>query len=295
LAAEDEQQVGECAIEAAATAMQADSSLLLLDSDGQLKVRAARGWPGELFEKLEAASGSDSQVGYTLERRRPAAVENYATEKNFTVPAVVLEQGLVSGLSMPLISGEGSLGVILVQWRTPRRCGEPELFLLSLIAGQTVIALEKARLYESQVRETQVSRAMLEVAQAAQAATTTTELMQALVTPLMAQIGCDRCALFGWDEVTGRFHLNYSYSARTQGQTARDVLGTILVDEAPLADNVLKLYKPWVVLREDLERQLPLTWVEKLQLQSVVIAPLRSGDHLIGALALDNSLSNRGH
>jgi GAF domain-containing protein len=294
LAAEDEQQVGECAIEAVATALQADaSSLLLVDPDGQLKVRAARGWPAELVERLAADSSLNSQVWYTLQRHRPAAVENYAAERNFAVPAVVLEHGLVSGLSMPLISGEGSLGVILVQWRTPRRCGEPELFLLSLIAGQTVIALEKAHLYESQVREAEISRAMLEVAQAAQAATTTTELMQALVTPLMAQIGCDRCALFVWDEVTRRFNLNYSYSSRTQGQTAREVLGSILVKEAPLAANVLKLYKPWVVLREDLERQLPPAWVEKLKLRSVVIAPLRDGDHLIGALALDNSLSSQ--
>ena len=295
LAAEDEQQVGECAIEAAASAMQADCCVLLLvDAEGgRLKARAAQGWPMELLERLAADSSPNSQVWYTLQRRRPAAVENYAAEKSFAVPSVVLEHGLVSGLTMPLISSEGSLGVILVQWRTARRCGEPELFLLSLIAGQTVIALEKARLYEAQVREAEISRAMLEIAQAAQAATTPHELMHALVTPLMAQIGCDRCALFAWEEVTRRFHLTYSYSSRTQGQTARDVLGTILLEEAPLADNVLKLSKPLVVFREDLERQLPSAWIEKLELRSVVLAPLRSGDHLIGALALDNSLSSQ--
>src|SRR6185436_1926346 len=57
LAAEDEQQVGECAIEAATQAMQADCScLLIVDADGRLKVRAAQGWPVESAERLAAGS-----------------------------------------------------------------------------------------------------------------------------------------------------------------------------------------------------------------------------------------------
>jgi diguanylate cyclase (GGDEF)-like protein len=75
------------------------------------------------------------------------AVEDYAREMAFTVPPVVFEQSIVSGLSVPMFLEKRVVGAMLVHTRTRRQFGDGDIQLLSLIANQTAVALEKARLF----------------------------------------------------------------------------------------------------------------------------------------------------
>lgn len=148
LAAIEERAVAECAVEVSAATLAADfCALVLPDAEGRLLVRAAHGWPEEIIGHFEVAGGDASQTGYTLQHGHPVAVEDYAREMAFAVPPVVFEQGIVSGLSVPMFLEQRVVGAMLVHSRTRRRFGDGDMQLLSLIANQTAVAMEKARLF----------------------------------------------------------------------------------------------------------------------------------------------------
>ena len=148
LAATEERAVAECAVEVGATALAADfCALVLPDAEGRLMARAGYGWPAEMVGQFEAGWGDASQTGYTLQHGHPVAVEDYAREMAFTVPPVVFEQSIVSGLSVPMFLEKRVVGAMLVHSRARRQFGDGDIRLLSLIANQTAVALEKARLF----------------------------------------------------------------------------------------------------------------------------------------------------
>lgn len=146
LAAKDERTIAESAVAAAAAAVRGDcSTLVLSDAQGQLVVQATYGWvPHLVGNKL--GRGENSQTGYTILHGDPVVVEDYARETAFAVPAVVLEQGLVSGVSVPMIHEERVTGAMLVYSRRRRRFGADDIQQLSLIANQTAVALDKTHL-----------------------------------------------------------------------------------------------------------------------------------------------------
>ena len=127
----DEHAVAECAVEVGATALAADfCALMLPDAEGRLMARAGHGWPEEIIGRFEATRGDASQTGYTLQHGHPVAVEDYAREMAFTVPPVVFEQGIVSGLSVPMSLEKRVVGAMLVHTRTHRRFGDDDIRLL---------------------------------------------------------------------------------------------------------------------------------------------------------------------
>ncbi len=147
LTAQDERDVAECAVEVAASALHAEfSALVLPDIDGRLLTNAVRGWPADFAGRFELGRSGASQTGYTILHGHPVAVEDYSTEAAFTAPPVIFEHGIVSGLSAPMLLEGQVVGAMLVHTRTQRQFGDDEIQLLLLIANQTAVALDKARL-----------------------------------------------------------------------------------------------------------------------------------------------------
>ena len=153
LAAKDEHAVVECAVEIAASALGTDhSTLVLANADGRLITCAVRGWPADFVGHSQVGRGKASLAGYTVLRGRPIVVADYAHETRFTVPSVVFEHSIVSGVSAPMIFEGTVVGALLVHSRTRRRFGEDEVQLLSLIANQSAVALDKVRLLAAEHR-----------------------------------------------------------------------------------------------------------------------------------------------
>ncbi|MDP1547112.1 MAG: GAF domain-containing protein, partial [Anaerolineales bacterium] len=153
LTAKDETAIAESAVMSAASALQTDfSALVLPDPDGRLIAQAVRGWPADFAGQLELGRSDASQTGYTIIHGHPVAVEDYSTEMAFAVPPIVFQHGIVSGLSVPMFLAGQVVGAMLVHSRAPRRFGDEEIQLLSLIANQTALALEKARLFKAEAR-----------------------------------------------------------------------------------------------------------------------------------------------
>jgi GAF domain-containing protein len=141
-------------------------NIVLPDREGNLLFAAQDGWEGVEIGKTRMESGGGSQTGFTIDECKPVVVENYVGERRFTPPPIVFQNRIVSGLSVPMFSGEEVLGAMLVHERAPRLFGEAEIALLSLIANQATIALNSAQQYDAIRRKSAYLSALHEAGKA---------------------------------------------------------------------------------------------------------------------------------
>src|SRR5690606_11876811 len=87
--------------------------LLELMPDGRsLLLRAGVGWRGGLVGQLVIDKESDSQAAYALVSNKPVVVRNLEEDPRFNAPALLLEHGIVSGLSTIVRGEKGPIGVL---------------------------------------------------------------------------------------------------------------------------------------------------------------------------------------
>ncbi len=94
----------------------------------------------------------EKRTGYTFLKRRPVMIMDYSREDRFKMSELLLKHGVKSGMSVPMIAtgmdGEKVIGVLGVHYKKPRKFISKDLWFLALMANETAIAIEKARLNE---------------------------------------------------------------------------------------------------------------------------------------------------
>ncbi|HEX6904541.1 MAG TPA: GAF domain-containing protein [Thermoanaerobaculia bacterium] len=190
LGASSVQETMDRAVEYAARTLDTElSNIVLPDREGRLRFSAAVGWDQEMVGKFVLEPG-EGQTGYTIQQRKPVAAYDFSKETRFKVPAVVFEYNLQSGLSAPMFRGGEIVGAMLVHTRKPRRFNEDDGLLLSLIANQTAIALERAQQFEASQRKSSYLAALYEVSKAitAQFSLERRQIMEQIIQPAMEKI-----------------------------------------------------------------------------------------------------------
>lgn len=126
-------------------------SLMLLDeARGELLIRAVHG-ASERYTRKPPLKVSDSLLGKVARERTPIIVEDVRHHPEFKYSGLARKEGLVSLLSVPMVFQDRVIGVLNAYTGRPHRFGPEEVNLLSALAGQSAIAIQNARLYESVV------------------------------------------------------------------------------------------------------------------------------------------------
>lgn len=122
LAADGLQELFEEAVELTAQVLDVDfcKVLELWPEDRELLLRAGVGWDEGLVGEATVGAGLDSQAGYTLRSHAPVIVEDLATEERFAGPPLLLEHGVVSGVSVVIGTVDQPWGVLGVHARERR-------------------------------------------------------------------------------------------------------------------------------------------------------------------------------
>jgi PAS domain S-box-containing protein len=163
LAVKSMQEAMDRAVAFAATVLGTEfGNIILPDREGQLKFRAAYGWEESKIKDLVVEAGLGSQTGYTVQKEEPVRVDDYASETRFTVPAIVTEHDIRSGLSVPMFREGKIIGAMVVHTRRQRHFTDDDATLFSLIGNQTAIALERAKQYENNNRRSRYLGALYE-------------------------------------------------------------------------------------------------------------------------------------
>lgn len=144
-----EQEAIECAVETAARILEANySAVALFDSKDRLIVRATWGIPSKQVKGMDLERGKKSQTGYTILKGTPVLVSDYSELTEFSVPPLVSQLKISSGLSVPMFSSGKIVGAMLVHSKTPHHFKQDAIPILSLIANQTAITVDKIRLFD---------------------------------------------------------------------------------------------------------------------------------------------------
>jgi PAS domain S-box-containing protein len=112
-------------------------------------LRAGVGWrPGYVGQAVVGVDAA-SQAGYTLLAGEPVIVEDLPTEKRFTGPPLLVDHGVVSGISVIIHGDAGPYGVFAVHTATPRRFTADDVHFVQAVANTLAAAVERKQVEES--------------------------------------------------------------------------------------------------------------------------------------------------
>ncbi|HYO78921.1 MAG TPA: PAS domain S-box protein, partial [Thermoanaerobaculia bacterium] len=118
----------------------------ILRNDGDLHVIAADGWRDEGAARRIVHAGSNSQEEFTIETGHAVVMTDITLETRFTVAERFIEQGVSSGITVPIQSADGtSWGVLAVHARTRRTYAVYDVEFLRSIATVIGQAIDRSR------------------------------------------------------------------------------------------------------------------------------------------------------
>jgi phosphoserine phosphatase RsbU/P len=116
------------------------AAALLLDPTGTfLLATAARGIEAEVHQGVRVPVGQGF-AGRVAAQRRPLAIEQI--DEDNVVNPILLEKGITSLLGVPLVSGDGLLGVLHVGTMAARAFTEADAALLQLVADRVALRVQ---------------------------------------------------------------------------------------------------------------------------------------------------------
>ncbi len=126
------------------------SVLLLTPDREELELKASDG-AGEDYVQRPNLKVADCLVGVVVRRKRHLTIPNVQESDQFRHTELARQEGLVSLLSVPLVSGEEVVGVLSVYTGEPHRFSNDEILLLTALGSLGSVAVRKAQLYEKVV------------------------------------------------------------------------------------------------------------------------------------------------
>jgi signal transduction histidine kinase len=117
----------------------------LLSDSNLLLVRANTGGQELLLDGILTGVGeaNESQMAYTLAASEPVVVVDFQRESRFRVLPVLLEKGLVSGVSVSIATQNRSFGILTINSSRQRTFTQDELHFLRAVAAIIAVAIER--------------------------------------------------------------------------------------------------------------------------------------------------------
>ena len=123
-------------------------ALFLFDPKSEeLRLEAGVGWPGDTGSMSALASSNEPSRAVTFAPRELLEVEDLTRETRGPIPPHLLPYAVGAGIFVPLGSRKPPLGVLAAYHRAPHRWSDEERRVLTTLAHQTALALDKARFY----------------------------------------------------------------------------------------------------------------------------------------------------
>jgi len=125
-----------------------DCAILLVDEQaGELEVKAARGYLGETAGKVRLKTDQESIVNWVVAHKTALNVPDVSRDSRY-----VGTEKTRSEMAVPMMAGDRVIGVLDVQRSEVNGFNEDDLRVLSSVAAQAAIAIERARLYSAERR-----------------------------------------------------------------------------------------------------------------------------------------------
>jgi serine phosphatase RsbU (regulator of sigma subunit)/putative methionine-R-sulfoxide reductase with GAF domain len=236
--------------------------------------------------------GLEGIVGWVAAMGEPQIVNDVSKEPRFLpYPDKVVDETR-SEIVVPLAVGGQVIGVLDVESNQLNAFNKEDLFILRTLAAQVAIAIEDARLYKAQKEEAYYLNVLLQVAENLSATTDLDEALETIVriTPLL--VGVARCAVFLYHAPERIFVPAKAYGLSNE---LKESFGRLHFQ----SDDQFAFAKMWreqtpVVIEDAASSQLlPADWVRRLDIQSLLLAPLVVRGKVVGAMLVDQGARPR--
>lgn len=195
-------------------------------------------------------------------------------------------EGTRSELTVPLVLDDEPVGVLDVQSDHLDAFGPDDLFILETLGAQLAIAIQEARLYESERQQAWLSTALLQVADAMSRVSDMDSVLISIVrlTPILA--GVDRCTILLWDA-----SLDLFVPSQTHGLTPelRETFERMVFPEGAMPALDLMHWKKAPLL-VDATRDaglVPQSLAETFNIREMALLPLLAQGELLGVMMVD--------
>lgn len=140
------QRVFEHAVEQVSKVLKVEYTkvLELLPGGEQLLLRAGVGWQAGLVGQATVGTDLDSQAGYTLTSDGPVIVEDLRREERFHGPPLLLDHGVISGMSVIIRGRNRPFGVLGTHTTRQRTFTQDDIHFLQSVANILADAVERA-------------------------------------------------------------------------------------------------------------------------------------------------------
>jgi PAS domain S-box-containing protein len=117
--------------------------LALLPGGEELALVAGIGWRPGLVGTAQVPAGADSQAGFTLLQNSPVVVADLRTESRFSGPALLIDHGVVSGLSTIIMAGGRPWGVLGIHTTRRRTFTPGDVSFVQTLANLIATVVER--------------------------------------------------------------------------------------------------------------------------------------------------------
>ena len=128
------------------------AAVLLMSEQRALVVRAATGWRTDVVDRLHLDAGPSSQAGLTLRSASPLVIDDLARETRFAPPRILRDEGVVTGLSVPIGPPRRPLGMLAAFARTRLQLAPETLNFVQSVANVLAEAIGRREAEEERRR-----------------------------------------------------------------------------------------------------------------------------------------------
>ncbi|MFL5777954.1 MAG: GAF domain-containing protein [Chloroflexota bacterium] len=137
------------------------TKILELQPSGQLRVVAGFGWGPGIVGQAIVSTGPESQAGYTLRSGEPIVVSSLPTETRFRGTRLLLDHGVVSGMTAPIPGGTGHWGVLGIHSRRQRVFTEDDANFMVAVANLLSGAIDRRMRGDQERHAQELNRAFI--------------------------------------------------------------------------------------------------------------------------------------
>ncbi len=126
--------------------------LKLSDDRNEFLLRAGVGWEDGLVGTASVPNDLRSQAGYTLKTSSPVIVRDFAVEKRFIAPSLLLQHDVASGISVIIAGTQQPYGVLGTHSKVPNKYTHEDANFILAIANLVAQMIERLRFREERER-----------------------------------------------------------------------------------------------------------------------------------------------
>jgi sigma-B regulation protein RsbU (phosphoserine phosphatase) len=202
-------------------------------------------------------------------------------------------RGLAVHASVPLRSGENTVGILNIAAADWAAFSPRSLALLSNVGSQMGIALERARLFDiMQSQRIQEQAVLLDLSQQLLNRRDLDELMQFIVDKVRTLVNADACAIL----LAGSDAGNLTFRAASGWRSDPVAAGYLVPADESTGSGRVMISQETRLLENVADEAPPLwtaEWLEGEDFQAAAIVPLVAGDASIGTLVIDSRQPRR--